>query len=94
MKIPIPGSMRNVRLDVDGWLSEAGLQDLDPFPLLLVMVAGETTVVVGVAEGGTDVVVGGAMTQATPSPLLREGLSGGSVCERMRSWTMSLRPTL
>ncbi len=65
----------------DGWL-----QDLDPFPLLLATVA-----VVGVAEVGTDAVVGGATAQATPSSLLWEGLS---VCERMRSWTMSLRPTL
>ncbi len=79
---------------MDGWLSGAGLQDLDPFPLLLATVAGETTAVVGVAEAGTDAVVGGASAQATPSSLLWEGLSGASVCERMRSWTMSLRPTL
>lgn len=67
---------------------------MDPFPLLLEMVVGETIVVVGVAEAGTDAVVGGVTMQATPSPLFRAGLSGGSDWERMSSWTMSLRPTL
>lgn len=79
---------------MEGWLSDDGLQDLEPFSLLLETVAGDMAVVVGVAGGGVDAEVGGAMMQATPSPLFRTGLSGGSVCERMRSWTMSLSPTL
>lgn len=37
---------------------------------------------------------GGAELQATPEESLAAGLSGGSVCERISSWTMSLRPTL
>lgn len=88
------GGMRSVRLDVEGWLSDDGLQDLEPFPLVLEMVAGETAVVVGVAGGGVDAEQGGVVMQVTPSPLFMTGLSGGSVCERMRSWTMSLSPTL
>lgn len=37
---------------------------------------------------------GGAELQATLEESLVIGLSGGSVCERISSWTMSLRPTL
>lgn len=116
---PIPGSVSVFLLDVGGWLSRGGLEDLKPFlvlaELLVVLVSGlvsltvlivtlllSLSILVSIAAGEAGAgelwpsdlgSVEGAELQATPESL-GAGLSGGSVCERISSWTMSLRPTL
>lgn len=119
---PIPGSTSAFLLDVGGWPSRAGLEDLNPFlvlaELLVALVSGlvsltvlvvtlllslsilvEVSIAAGEAGDGelrlSDLEPeGGAELQATPEESLVAGLSGGSVWERISSWTMSLSPTL
>lgn len=108
-------------LDVGGWISCVGLEDLNPFlvlvELLVAMVSGLVSLMmlvlsmlslsllleVSIAAGETGAgelwlrdfkSAEGAELQATLGESLMPGLSGGSVCERISSWTMSLRPTL
>lgn len=125
---PIPGSTNVFRLDVDGWMSCAGLEDLDPFLVLVMLLvalgSGLATLLVLVVVllvlaltallsfvlAGLAIAAGevgaeefwladlepgeGAKLQVMLMESLGAGLSGASVCERISSWTMSLRPTL
>lgn len=68
---PMPGSMRNERDDVDGWLGDPLLGF---FTLFLQL---------EIAQGLT-----------SPSWSVTEAAAGASDSERIKSWTMSLSPTL
>lgn len=124
MYTPNPGPTSVFLLDVWGWLSRVGLDDLNPFlvlaELLVALVSGFVSfrvlvftllllslsilVEVSIAAAGearaeelwlSDLESGeGSEVQETAEESLLAGLSGASVCERISSWTMSLRPTL
>lgn len=67
----MPGSMRNERDDVDGWLGD---------PLLVFFTL---FLQLEIEQGLT-----------SPSWSVTEAVAGASDSERIKSWTMSLSPTL